>query len=114
MLALWAERPDNPAKSTSTRLPAGVFLGGRLIAASTTAGGLPPILPTRPILGGLLFNTVFFAVILAIAYWLLVMPRRLVVELLRMRNGCCIACGYQLDFDFRAGCPECGWRRSDA
>ena len=59
-----------------------------------------------------MFNSVFYAAILAIGSWLLVKPRRLVLELLRMRRGCCIACGYELDFDFRSGCPECGWRRS--
>jgi len=29
----------------------------------------------------------------------------------RMDQGHCPACGYDLQFAFREGCPECGWRR---
>ncbi|HEV8292264.1 MAG TPA: discoidin domain-containing protein [Tepidisphaeraceae bacterium] len=109
MLALWTERPANYV--TSAAAPVGMSFSRSLIPRSAP-GTLPPILPTRPIWGGLFFNAILYAVSLAIAYWLLVKPRRLILELVRMRHGCCIACGYQLDFDFRSGCPECGWRRS--
>jgi len=111
MLALWTQRPDNYLTAPAAPMP-GSLISGRLIARSATPGALPPILPSQPIWGGLLFDTVFFAFILAIGHWMLVKPRRLVLELRRMRSGCCIACGYELDFDFRGGCPECGWRRS--
>jgi hypothetical protein len=110
MLSLWDERQANNVGNTAnlTRPRGGTWGGARIIAAP---GTLPPILPTRPIWSGLLFDTVFFGIMLGIGYWMLVRPRRFVLELLRMRRGCCIACGYELDFDFRAGCPECGWRR---
>jgi hypothetical protein len=26
-------------------------------------------------------------------------------------RGKCPKCGYNLEFDFERGCPECGWRR---
>jgi len=110
MLSLWTER----STSTITPPPASNLRGGfsgRLVALPAP-GTLPPVLPARPIWSGLIFNSIFYATFLALAYWLLTKPRRLVLELLRMRSGCCIACGYELDFDFRGGCPECGWRRS--
>jgi hypothetical protein len=110
MLALWTRRPDNYLAAPAA--PSGAFITGRLVSRTVAPGALPPILPSRPIWGGLLFDTVFFAVILGVGHWMLVKPRRLVLELRRMRSGCCIACGYELDFDFRAGCPECGWRRT--
>jgi hypothetical protein len=52
-----------------------------------------------------------YALVLAGLYWALVVPRRFVREVGRMRRGCCVACGYDLGFDFAPGCPECGWRR---
>jgi len=114
MLALWSERSTTPAASgaaTGAR-PSGRSMSPRIIPLANPASGLTPLLPTRPIWSGLLFDTAFYAAFLAAGFWLLVRPRRMVIELLRMRRGCCIACGYELDFDFRAGCPECGWRRS--
>ena len=41
-------------------------------------------------------------------------PRRFVREVGRVRSGRCIVCGYDLGYDFIAGCPECGWRRPAA
>ena len=52
------------------------------------------------------------AVFFRLIYLTLAVPRRFVLELSRMRRGACLKCGYQLGFDFRSGCPECGWRRS--
>ena len=72
---------------------------------------LNPLLPTRPIWMGLGVDTIFYAVVLGGLYWGLMKPRMLVRELRWMRKGCCVECGYDLDFDFRGGCPECGWRR---
>ncbi len=111
MLALWTERSMNaPAKARAGATPSG--FSSRIVPAAATST-LPPVLPMRPIWSGLLFNSIFHALFASLAYWLLTKPRLLVVELLRMRRGCCISCGYELDFDFRSGCPECGWRRSN-
>jgi len=110
MLALWSERSTTPPAIAAG--PRGTSMSPRIVPLANPASGLTPLLPTRPIWSGLLFDTAFYAAFLATGFWLLVRPRRMVVELLRMRRGCCIACGYELDFDFRAGCPECGWRRS--
>lgn len=110
MLAMWSERPGNWITPPAT-LIAGRSISPRILSR-TPPGVLPPILPLGPIWSGLLFDSIFYAMLLGISYWILIKPRRLVLELLRLRRGCCIACGYELDFDFRAGCPECGWRRS--
>jgi hypothetical protein len=72
---------------------------------------LRPALPLRMIWQGFLADVAFYALLLATLRWLLVRPWRLTVEISRMRSGRCIACGYDLGYDFRAGCPECGWRR---
>ncbi|HEV8604544.1 MAG TPA: hypothetical protein VGQ99_04215 [Tepidisphaeraceae bacterium] len=116
MLALWTERsPHARAKARAPAIPEGTSLRGgalpRIVTVSRTSS-LSPVLPMRPIWTGLLFNSLFYALFASLAYWLLTKPRRFAVELLRMRRGCCISCGYELDFDFRSGCPECGWRRS--
>lgn len=29
----------------------------------------------------------------------------------RQECGLCLRCGYDLKFNYEAGCPECGWRR---
>jgi len=73
---------------------------------------LTPLLPLHPIWRGFLINTLILAIFYRLIYLTLALPRRFVLELARMRRGCCLSCGYQLGFDFRAGCPECGWRRS--
>jgi hypothetical protein len=52
-----------------------------------------------------------YSVVLAGLYYLLVLPKRFMREVSRVRAGRCIACGYDLGYDFVRGCPECGWRR---
>jgi len=32
----------------------------------------------------------------------------------RTQRGACLRCGYELNFKYHSGCPECGWNRSDA
>ena len=49
----------------------------------------------------------------AVLALLILWPRRFIIEVSRMRRGCCVACGYDLGYDFLRGCPECGWRRSN-
>jgi hypothetical protein len=81
-------------------------------ARSAAASALSPLMPLHPIWRNFIINSLILAVLFRVIYLSLAVPRRLVVELSRMRRGCCLQCGYQLGFDFRAGCPECGWRRS--
>jgi hypothetical protein len=77
----------------------------------------PAVLPTK--LGvphhaawpGITVNTLVFAPLVALLHFLVVVPRRFITEVARVRRGACIRCGYDLGYDFRAGCPECGWRR---
>jgi hypothetical protein len=78
--------------------------------AVTLAQGVIPR-PSRVLWGGLALDAVVFAPALALLYWLAVVPQRFVREVARMRKGRCIACGYDLGYDFLHGCPECGWRR---
>ena len=128
MLSLWGHVPsgrsNTPGVATVTFLGGGSpppstlvtlktrQLGGRLSAVAGPRPGEPPLL-LHPIWRGFLFNTVFYAIVLVVLYYALTVPRRLVKEVSRMRRGCCIACGYDLDFDFIPGCPECGWRRGE-
>jgi hypothetical protein len=99
----------------SGALPAMRATGGLLLRSpvvTSSASGLAPMLPLRPIWRGFLIDTLMLAILYRVIYLVLAVPRRFVMEISRMRRGCCLKCGYQLGFDFRAGCPECGWRRS--
>lgn len=120
MLALWGEVPVTPAVvggrgPSGAGMPAVILTGGILpgTGGASAPVGSPgrPALVVRPIWTGMLVNTLFYAVVLMMAYWALTAPLRFVREVGRMRRGCCLACGYDLGFDFVAGCPECGWRR---
>jgi len=132
MLALWADVSRNPTPTspapapttlTHTTLGAGtpaLMTTGFLVTggsgAAAPGGAMAPVqgqaaLPLRPIWGAFLANSAFYAVVLFGLFWALVVPRRFVRELSRLRRGCCVACGYDLGFDFVPGCPECGWRR---
>jgi hypothetical protein len=71
----------------------------------------PPLLPRRPIWTGFLLDTVFFGLVLSVAWWVLTRPRAIVREFMRLRRGQCLRCGYNLLYDFARGCPECGWLR---
>src|SRR5207237_8591311 len=129
MLSLWGRVPSaeltGPAAGagslTRTATPGGgaalaIYTSGFLLTGGPPASpagpvaGEPPLL-IHPIWRGFAVNSLFYAIILAGLYWALVVPRRFVRELGRMRRGCCVACGYDLGFDFAPGCPECGWRR---
>ena len=81
--------------------------------APSTASLLRPALPIRIAWQGFAADLAFYALALAALRWLIIRPWRLAVDVSRMRHGRCIACGYDLGYDFRAGCPECGWRRKD-
>jgi hypothetical protein len=117
MLAMWGERDLN-ASPAATPPPGLVYTGLGGMGAPppprprATASVLSPLLPLHPIWRGFILNTIIFAIFFRLIYLTLAVPRRFVVELARMRRGCCLACGYELGFDFRTGCPECGWRRS--
>jgi hypothetical protein len=133
MLALWGHvRMSSGPASAGGAVPGsfqtypGVtgsmgFVSGGLVVGGTTgappAGILTPVagravLPIRPIWGGFLVNTFFYAVMLFLLSWALTVPQRFVREVSRLRRGGCVACGYDLGFDFVPGCPECGWRRT--
>src|SRR5258706_3390876 len=112
MMAMWAERDLNapaPANSAPTVLYLG--FGAAAPSLSTSVSALSPLLPLHPIWSGFIIDTISLAILYRLIYLTLAVPRRFLVEISRMRRGCCLACGYQLGFDFRSGCPECGWRR---
>lgn len=119
-LAMWGERDlSSPGNASATRPPPQLLysgFGGLGAAAppprTYSPSGLSPLLPLRPIWQGFILNTIILAIVFRVIYLMLALPRRFVMELARMRRGCCLKCGYQLGFDFRNGCPECGWRRS--
>ncbi len=67
--------------------------------------------PLRPILPGLLINTLFYAVLWFAILFGFSTSRRTI----RRARGRCLKCGYDLRGTSEAaeGCPECGWGRSD-
>ena len=68
--------------------------------------------PIRPIWTGLLVDTIVLAFLAYLLWVVLVIPRRFIREVRRVKNGCCIQCGYDLGYNLQNGCPECGWRRT--
>ena len=69
------------------------------------------VVPFRPAWVGLLLDAAIYGLVAAGIYCLILLPRGFVVELQRMRGGRCLKCGYDLRYDFKTGCPECGWGR---
>ena len=95
-------------------IPPPLYGGGTsgLGTPGSTPGGTAPAValpvPRRVLWKGLAVDSVVFGVMLALLRWLLVIPRRFVREVSRVRHGRCVACGYDLGYDFIRGCPECG------
>jgi hypothetical protein len=82
-------------------------------SASSSFSSVPsaPVLPWRPIWIGLAVDSILYGGAMWLIWVILTWPRRFFREVSRLRRGCCIACGYDLGYDFPRGCPECGWRR---
>lgn len=87
-----------------------VTIGGIVLSPAQAAN--PPVaasvLPYRPLWLGLGANTAIWAVVLWFAFGVLRTLRRS----RRVARGRCPACSYNLLFEMRAGCPECGWGRA--
>ncbi len=65
------------------------------------------LLPLIPVWPGFILNVASFATL----YWLILpYPIRLRARR-RQRRGLCPRCKYDIDGDWYAGCPECGWGR---
>jgi len=64
-------------------------------------------LPFFPIWRGLLYNTLFYALI----FFTLISTKQAFRHARRLRKGKCPICNYDLRFDNTLGCPECGWRK---
>jgi hypothetical protein len=79
--------------------------------ASAQAGPIAAV-PYRPILGGLVLNTLICSVLISLLTLIVIYPVRPVRRIFRMQRGCCPGCGYDLRFNFAAGCSECGFMRS--
>lgn len=65
-------------------------------------------LPYAPLWRGLLYNTLFYALI----FFILTSTKRAYRHARRLRKGKCPICAYDLKFDNTIGCPECGWRKA--
>jgi hypothetical protein len=66
-------------------------------------------LPLRPIWPGFAFNSIFYALILALLWFTPITLRRW----RRVHTGRCPHCAYDLQHEATAGCPECGWNRAE-
>ena len=99
MLAWSAEVVEDPPP---LRARGGVLVPGLGLGATIPNTPQRVLIPLTPILGGLIVDTVFYAVLLAAGVELYRSLRRRV----RLARGRCGSCGYDL-----AGldkCPECG------
>ncbi|MEM0982499.1 MAG: hypothetical protein AAGI17_00970 [Planctomycetota bacterium] len=99
--AVWCEMNDHRQRQT---------LGnGAIPIRDPDLSGRPygSFLPFRPILSGLAFDTLFFGALWFAAFSLVNQSRRY----RRFKRGRCPRCSYDLAFDYRDGCSECGWRR---
>jgi hypothetical protein len=63
----------------------------------------------RPIWPGFAFNSIFYALILALLWFTPITLRRW----RRLHTGRCPHCAYDLQHEATAGCPECGWNRAE-
>ncbi|HEY2589735.1 MAG TPA: hypothetical protein VGI81_28585 [Tepidisphaeraceae bacterium] len=107
MVALWTP-VDGPAVAPGATTVTFLTYPASVPRPVATRNG---VLPWRPMWTGLAVDTAAFAATLAVLRMMLTKPSRFVVELSRLKRGCCVRCGYDLNFDFKDGCPECGWRR---
>jgi hypothetical protein len=104
------QRRDMVLPPTGTRITGpppetlGEAMTGWVIQSLPWPSGEPRVLPTRIIWSGLLTNAALYAVILSLPFVLRWTHRRW--------RGHCIVCGYDLQKNYAAGCPECGWRRT--
>ena len=107
------DRRPCPIRPRVTRFSRWPYWASASYSAPAMPRPLPtPPMPLRPIWPGFLVDALFYAGALALLRWVMTAPGRLFRELSRLRQGRCIACGYDLGYDFVGGCPECGWRRT--
>ncbi len=81
-----------------------------------TIGSTEFVLPTSILWRGLLFNILFWSCIWYFALPRLQRPKELIrarIEHKRTQLGLCPKCKYDLQYRQSAGCPECGWNRSE-
>jgi hypothetical protein len=72
------------------------------------------VLPLRPIPLGFAADALILACVFAAMSLLFTRPVGFLKRSARMQRGQCLRCGYDLRYDFAAGCPECGWQRDGA
>ena len=108
MISFWCEMeldrfqpadPHHTIGGITTGLPE--FQTGPLLLWFT------PVIPYWPVWSGLIVNTLFYALILALVIW---GPRN-VRSWVRVKRGRCRDCGYDLRCHLGEVCPECGSRK---
>lgn len=90
-------------------LARGVYGGWEVNIAYSWPGGMPRVLPYRPLLIGFALNTVIYGILM----WILIAGTFALRRFIRRKRGRCPMCGYDLrgQLPGAGGCPECGWNR---
>jgi hypothetical protein len=88
-------------RSGSPMRPANATAG---TSASPGTGQEKRLLPFRPVWPGFAINTIFYAALL----WVLWRVPGKIRRLVRIRRGCCPACGYKIAPGVGNKCSECG------
>ena len=111
-LCLEASGAGNPARLNPNGTIVGQVESGILLPIEESRQISPMsqrvVFPYAPIWAGLAINSVFFG----LCAFLMVREIRVIAQVRRFHRGHCPRCDYELGYDFRQGCPECGWRKT--
>lgn len=107
-LSLWCELTN--FEQLRHRQAAEALFAGGIALPSNNADPVyfSRALPLFPIWPGLVFDTLFYALL----WWLAFASVRMITHNRRYRRGLCPMCRYDLRANFSQGCSECGWKRA--
>ncbi|MGV6813523.1 MAG: hypothetical protein ACWA5W_00780 [Phycisphaerales bacterium] len=113
-LCMEASGASNPARLNPNGTIVGQVDSGILLPIEESAQVSPMsqrvLFPYAPVWTGLAINSVFFGLVA----FLIRTGLGMIAQVRRFNRGHCPRCDYELSYDFRQGCPECGWRKASS